>query len=224
MTSIGEAVSRVRNVLKAVKEDPFLTDRLIYSLIVKHAKLLMRQQDSLDELLKFQSFFKVLPCLELIDVDRVEACCGIQSGITIKRTKDKLPKIMEGSFGPLFRSVTSIDTSQDVYRTYPALYTSLTKTSGYKYNKKKYFWYLNDYLYLPNVEWDAVKVEGIFEDDISWLTCDSQADKCRKRQDDEFQIPDYLFAQVEQSVLQELTISMQVPMDTAADDNQNILR
>ena len=27
MTTIGEAVSRVRNTLKAVKEDPFLTDR-----------------------------------------------------------------------------------------------------------------------------------------------------------------------------------------------------
>ena len=27
MTTIGEAISRVRNTLKAVKEDPFLTDR-----------------------------------------------------------------------------------------------------------------------------------------------------------------------------------------------------
>jgi len=26
MTTVGEAISRVRNVLKAVKEDPFLTD------------------------------------------------------------------------------------------------------------------------------------------------------------------------------------------------------
>jgi hypothetical protein len=29
MTTVGEAISRVRNVLKAVKEDPFLTDRTI---------------------------------------------------------------------------------------------------------------------------------------------------------------------------------------------------
>ena len=30
MTTIGEAISRVRNALKSVKEDPFLTDRTIY--------------------------------------------------------------------------------------------------------------------------------------------------------------------------------------------------
>ena len=35
MTSIGEAISRVRNTLKAVKEDPFLTDRVIYSSLIK---------------------------------------------------------------------------------------------------------------------------------------------------------------------------------------------
>jgi len=35
MAAIGESISRVRNVLKAVKEDPFLTDRFIYSLIMK---------------------------------------------------------------------------------------------------------------------------------------------------------------------------------------------
>ena len=31
MTTIGETISRVRNTLKAVKEDAFLTDRIIYS-------------------------------------------------------------------------------------------------------------------------------------------------------------------------------------------------
>ena len=31
MTTIGEVISRVRNTLKAVKEDAFLTDRTIYS-------------------------------------------------------------------------------------------------------------------------------------------------------------------------------------------------
>ena len=38
-TTIGETVSRVRNTLKAVKEDAFLTDRFIYSVVSKFAKL-----------------------------------------------------------------------------------------------------------------------------------------------------------------------------------------
>lgn len=224
MTNIGEGIARVRNVLKAVKEDPFITDRFIFSMIIKHAQFLIRQQDTMNQLLKFQSFFKKLPCVELIEVDKIEACCDIKSGITIRRTKDKIPRVMEASFGPLFRSVMSIDGSQEIYRTEPSHYRSLTLTSGYKYNKNKYYWYLNDYLYFPNIPWDAISVEGIFQDDISAFSCDSCEDKCTPRQEQEFQIPDYMFAQIEQNVLKEMTMSAQVPPDPAADDNQNILR
>ena len=46
MTTVGEATSRVRNILKAVKEDPFLTDRFLYSLIMKYAKTLIRRQEN----------------------------------------------------------------------------------------------------------------------------------------------------------------------------------
>jgi hypothetical protein len=224
MNTIGEAISRVRNVVKAVKEDPFITDRFIFSLIIKNGKFLMKQEDAFNKLMKFQSFFEPLPCLELIEVDRIEACCDVESGIKIRRTKDKLPGIMEASFGPLIRSVTSIDGSQEVYRTYPSMYKGMTKTSGYKYNKKKYYWYLNGYLYFPNLPWEAVAVEGIFENDLALFNCSSCEEKCKPRQDSTFQIPDYLFAQIEQNVVKELTITLQVPADTATDDKQSNLR
>ena len=223
--NIGTAISRIRNVLKAVKDDPFVTDRFIYSLINKNALFLMKQEDSYNKLLKFQSFFKSLPCIELIEIDKIEACCAeVTSGITIMRTKEKIPKLMEASFGPLVRAVTSIDGSQEVYPTQPSQYAGMTKTSGYKYNKNKYYWYLNDYLYFPNIQWEAVKVEGIFENDISAFTCDDCEAKCKPRQEQDFQIPEYLFAQIEQYVLKEMTMSAQIPSDTAVDDNQNILR
>jgi hypothetical protein len=223
--NIGTAISRVRNMLKAVKDDPFITDRFIYSLINKNALFLMKQEDSYNKLLKFQSFFKSLPCVELIEVDKIEACCSnVTSGITIMRTKDKIPKLMEASFGPLIRSVTSIDGSQEAYITQPSIYAGMSKTSGARYNKNKYYWYLNDYLYFPNIQWEAVKVEGIFEDDISDFLCDSCEQRCVPMQDKDFQIPEYLFAQIEQNVIKDLTVSLQIPSDAAVDDNQNILR
>ena len=43
MTTVGEAISRVRNTLKAVKEDAFLTDRVIYYSIMKYAKALIKR-------------------------------------------------------------------------------------------------------------------------------------------------------------------------------------
>jgi len=49
-------------------------------------------------------------------------------------------------------------------------------------------------------------------------------DTCTPRQLQSFQIPDYLFAQIEQNVIKELTITLQVPADTATDDKQSNLR
>ncbi len=224
MTTIGESISRVRNLVKAVKQDAFITDRLIYSLILKYAKLYIKKQDMLNIRLKFASLFRRLPCLELIEVDKVEACCGsVSSDCKIMRTKDKLPLPFEGTYGAFIRTVAAIDGSNECYRTQPSSFVSMTKTPTFKYNKKKYYWYLNDYLYFPNLDWEAVSVEGIFQDDISVFTCEKDGE-CKIRQNDKFNIPDDLFAEVEKQVWTDLVGSAQVPVDSAISDKQNILR
>ena len=45
-TTVGEAISRVRNTLKAVKEDPFLTDRTIFFSLIKYGNSLMKREDN----------------------------------------------------------------------------------------------------------------------------------------------------------------------------------
>jgi hypothetical protein len=220
MTSIGEAISRVRNTLKAVKEDPFLTDRQIYFLLTKYAKTLIKREDNQFRLMKISSIFKVLPYVELIDVDKVEAgCIGVYSHCYFKRSKDKLPTILDGMFGPIIRTVSSIDGGIEMFRTDPGTWVSITKSTTYKYNKRPYFWYLNGYIYVPNVDWDAIRIEAIFENDVP--TCDS--DQCQLIQDQPLNIPEYLFSEVEQFVMKELTITTQLPIDNA-DDSQNVLR
>ena len=97
MSKISEAISRIRGQVKAEVQDAFVTDRYIYSLIEKYAQVLMRRQDYANKLMKFNSVWKTLPYIELIDVDKVEAhCAGITSGCTIKRSKKKLPSMFEG--------------------------------------------------------------------------------------------------------------------------------
>jgi hypothetical protein len=220
MTTIGEAISRVRNTLKAVKEDSFLTDRQIYFLISKYGKTLIKREDNQFRLMKMSSIFKVLPYVELIDVDKVEAgCVGVYSGCYFKRSKDKLPNILDGMFGPIIRTVSSIDGDTELIRTEPGIWSSITKSSTFKYNKRIYFWYLNGYVYVPNVDWDAIRIEAIFENDVP--LCDE--DMCIPMQDQPLNIPEYLFSEVEQYVLKELTMTMQVPVD-GGDDSQNILR
>jgi hypothetical protein len=220
MTTIGEAISRVRNTLKAVKEDSFLTDRQIYFSLTKYGKTLIKREDNQFRLMKMSQLFKVLPYVELIDVDKVEAgCVGVYSGCYFKRSKEKMPSILDGMFGPLFRTVSSIDGTLELFRTDPGTWASITKSTTFKYNKRPYFWYLNGYIYVPNVEWDAIRVEAMFENDVP--ICDEEM--CTPMQDQPLNIPEYLFSEVEQFVLQELTMTIQVPGDLT-DDGQNILR
>jgi hypothetical protein len=220
MTTIGEAVSRVRNTLKAVKEDPFLTDRTIYYALTKYGQTLLKREDNQFRLMKISSIFQVLPYVELIDVDKVEAgCFGVYSGCYFKRSKEKLPTIFDGAMGPIIRTVSSIDGSIEMFRTDPGTWVSITRSTTFKYNKRPYFWYLNGYLYVPNVDWDAIRVEAIFQGKVE--SCDT--DPCSIRQDDPLPFPEYLFSEVEQFVIKELTMTIQVPTD-GPDDSQNVLR
>lgn len=220
MTTVGEAISRVRNTLKAVKEDAFLTDRNIYFLLTKYGQTLLKREDNQFRLMKISSIFQVLPYLELIDVDKVEAgCIGVYSGCYFKRSKEKLPTILDGAMGPIIRTVSSIDGTTEMFRTDPGTWVSMTKTTTFKYNRNKYFWYLNGYLYSPNIDWEAVRMEAIFEGQVDTCTTDD----CLVRQDQPLPFPEYLFSEIEQFAVKELTLALQVPVDTL-DDSQNILR
>jgi len=223
MIKISEAISRIRGQVKAEVQDAFVTDRYIYSLITKYAKFLMRRQDFANKLMKFNSIWNFLPFVQLIEVDKVEAhCTGIQSECTIKRTKDKLPEMIEGYWGPLIRTVSSIDNSIELYPTQPGTYTSMTKTTSFRYNKSKFFWYLNGYLYFPDLDWDAVRVEAVFDDDIGAWLCDGE-DKCVPRYDQKINIPDFLFAEIETQILQVMTNTIKIPSEDS-DNKQNINR
>lgn len=223
MTTIGEAISRVRVALKAVKEDPFLTDRNIYFAIIKYGKTLLKREDNQNRLMKISSLFSYLPYVELIDVDKVEAdCTGVYSECYFKRTKEKLPDVFTGAFGPVFRTVSSIDGTIKVFRTEPGTFASMSRTTNFKYNKRKYFWFQNGYLYLPNVEWDAIKIEGIFEGSTGDFQCNPE-DQCVAKQNQNLALPEYLFSEIEQFVIQELIMAAKIPTD-GPDDSQNVLR
>jgi hypothetical protein len=223
MTTIGETISRVRNTIKGVREDAFITDRYIYSLILKYAKLFIQRQDTANRILKFQNLFETLPCVELIEVDKIEACCaGIKSKCIIMRTKEKLPLVLQGPYGPLFRTVSSIDGSTIAYETNPVTYTIMTHNSTFKYNKNAYYWYVDGYMYLPNVMWEAVRIEGLWSDSVSYLKCDSDL-ACKIRQEDNTHVPEYMFAEIEKMVLSDIMTLAQIPQEPA-ENGQNILR
>lgn len=220
--TIGDVISRLRNQIKGNKQDAFLTDRMIYSFVLKQAKWLMKREDSKNKLMAFSAVIQTMDYVELVEVDRVEACCtGVSSDCKIKRTKEKLPVFLQGYFGPLIRTIASLDGSEELQPILPTIYSNLSKSKNFRFNKTKYYWFIDDYIYFPNLEWDAVRIEGIFEDDISPWTCEE--DDCRLKQDQTFNVPDYLLAELEMSVFKDFMGIYQIPED-GPNDKQNIAR
>lgn len=219
MNTIGELTNRLRNQMKSTRQDAFLTDRYLYSMAMKHAKLFLRREDGLSKILRFRSAFQPLNLVKLIDVDPAELQCRcIDTGCRIKRTEERLPKVFEGYNGPLIRTVSSIDHSEICMVTSMPMWEQMSKQGTFKYNRTKYYWFLDGYLYLPNVEWEAIRVEALFEDDISTFNCDTK-DDCLYRQDSSVGIPEYLFSEIEALVIRDLSLLLQVPSDQSHDLN-----
>jgi hypothetical protein len=212
---IAEAVSRLKNQIKSVGQDAFLTDRFVYSVLRKYAHLYIRRQDSGNKVMKVTSLFQPVQA-ELEEVDpALSGCRCILSGCRIKRTKGKLPDIIEGYWGPIIRSVTSLDYSVQLEQTYPTQYEKMITQKNFRYNTKKYFWYLDGYLYFPDIEFDYVLIEALFEVSVNGDIC--KPDPCEYYQEKEYFISDFLFAEIEQGVLKDLGMIMQIPQDIQSD-------
>lgn len=217
-TKVGEIISTIRKQIKALNKDAFITDRFIYSLVLKHSAWLLRREDSLNKILRFNSSFQTLDYVELVEVDKIEAgCTGLKSDCTIMRTKEKLPSFLMGYWGPIIRTVSSIDGSEELDISTPSSYLKIANSKNYKYNKNKYYWFSDGYLYFPDIDWDAVKIDGMFEDDISFYKC-NPADSCVSKQDRAFNVPGYLQAEIESHVMRDdLMIMFQIPGDPTHD-------
>lgn len=223
MQTKGDAISRIRNNVKAVREDAFMTDKYIYSLIDKYGKLLLKREDNALKVMRKDELFSFIPYLQLEEVDKIDSdCIAIKSRCTIMRTVNKLPNIIEGSYGPLIRSISSLDMSIDAKPTHPMLFNKLSKSTTFKYNKDVYYFFRDGHIYVLNATWEAIAMEAIFDDDISAELCNCE-DDCQNMQDTKLPFPDYMMADVDNMVLNTIMAGAKIPADDH-DDKQHILR
>ncbi len=222
MESKGDTISRVRRLIKGIKIDAFLTNRFLYSMVLKYAKLYMKRLDDGNKLSLWNSLFEVLPGVELIPVSKIEACVDIDTCCEFRRTKNRLPPLLDGTYGSKIRTITTIDGTFQVYETQAKTYNKMIKSTSFKYNKNKYFWLNDGYAYFPNNEWELVDIDGLWENDIDQYKCCAD-NCCVNRVDERSNIPDSLFVEIESGVRQELLNMIQVPNDDKQ-DGQNIAR
>lgn len=227
MSTIAESISRVRNGLKAVREDAFITDRYIYSVIMKYGKTLMERENRLKNLFSNDMLFKEIPYLELTDAPVFNSCDGlVTSDCYIKRSIEKLPEISTIKGGQLIRYVSSVDHSVELKKTTPERYGRMRNLSSFKYNKTKYYWIIDGYVYVPDCDFDAICISASFNGDVSGFLCPAEQNGkvyCSNRQDDELTIPEYLLSEAEQNARAEIIPMMQIPVDMS-NDKQNVIR
>ncbi len=226
MSTIAESVSRVRNGLKAVREDAFITDRFIYSLIMKYGKTLMERDNRVKNLFTNSKMFSEIPFFRLTQVTTIDGCYGsLIKGCKIMRSVDKLPKISTTKNGMMIKYVSSVDHSVQFIRTSPERYERMKNLSSFKYNKSKYYWILNDYIYVPDVDYEAISISALFEEGIGEFLCETgkKSSECTVMQENELPIPEYLLSEAEQNARTELLPMLQIPVDTS-NDKQNIIR
>jgi hypothetical protein len=212
-------LDRVRGKLRTFKQDAKQTDREIWNLYKPWLSQTIKELDSKNKLMAFNALFQTLDVVPLVEVDKLEAgCTKLKSGFTIMRTEDPVGELfMEAYWGGMIRSVTSIDGSEGFQPITPEGYQRLSETVDFKYNKTLYYWYLNDYLYFPNISWNAVRIVAITEDDISKYKCDSD-ERCLPKQEQSLNIPDYILARVESLLFQSLGLTLQIPVDNTNDN------
>lgn len=216
-TRIGDVVSRLRGAIKADRQDSFVTDKYLWGTFLTYATMRIKQLDERGKLMAFTSIFETLDYVKLEETDWIEAgCTGVKSYRTFRRTCSTLPMFMEGKWGPMVRSVTSLDGRTPFQLTSLDNYVILSNQYNFRYNKTKYCWWLNDRLYFPDISYPAVRIEGMFQEDISKFKCNYD-DKCKPRQQQSLNIPDYILADIIKLCLAEFNGDRAFPSDPQHD-------
>lgn len=193
--TISELISSIRGMNRLINADNRLSDRFIYNEAVSIKNLLLKQESNKNRLFGSPTLFKTIKKLDLISVDTIEAC-DINSDCIIKRSKDRLPTIVESSGGYLVRSITSLDGSTSVFLTTDLAVARKSNIQDKHASKEPLSFIRDNYLYLVNVPWPFVRIEAIFEspDEIDSLNaCDTEDEiSCTAAFDQAFAIPNYL--------------------------------
>ena len=215
--SIREHISRIKATLKLNNADARLTDRHIYALMKKHSSFLLKRDSSW--LKVSSSIYQTMAKMDLIEVDTVEAC-NIDTDCNIKRSRYKLQNVIENQDGPIIRRVASLDGSTIVTPTESSAYFRKIKKATAKYDKSVYYWYMNGYLYFPNLEWDAVRIEAYFENKVENDCCEEKP-YCSYKQDEMFILPDFLISGMDQLIVQDLSVYLKIPQDQLINKSEN---
>ena len=212
MSTKKEVIARFRNAIKEVSADSVYTDRYLWHIYATNAKNLLRT--AIDRGLVYaQNNIWTPVCTKMEPVSSLLCnCFCLPYDCTVYRSKLKLPKFVEGPSGMAYRFIATPDISAQLILVTPYQYSIKSKI---KYNKEKYVFIHDGFLYTPGSTYPQLIISALFEEDVSKYDCayDSTDVSCGSALVAPSFIPDYLEDYAIKAGLQELFPTKQLPTD-----------
>jgi len=221
-----ELISRLRNSLNEVSTDTHFTNRYLWNVLWSGIKTVIKQDADNARKLYNQAGLWQNICVKMKPVSPILCdCVNIPLDCVLYRSEYQLPKILESSYGFIYRFISSPDLSVKFTLVTPYDYDRKSKI---KYNREKYAFIHNGYLWSPNAQFPVLTVSGIFEQDTKSLpefNCDQLSEeqlggKCNSILDTPSGVPDYLETSVIRIALEELGASKASPRDELPNQNE----
>lgn len=222
MNTKRSSINELRKMLQEVGADSNYTNQFLYGILSKQAKWLIKREISAGRIFRNTTFFQTLGCQDVIEVSTIDACCPVKTNCKIYRTKNKLPNIWADDYGPVIKSVLSVDGTTEFFITTPMGWQNKRNDPYQKKTSEKYTFFTDGYWWFPEHNPHRINLYGFFVDDISQLSNCSEKKECIRFLDTEFFIPPWVEAEMLSKALQSLLPSKQMQEDE--DINKNTIR
>lgn len=207
MISWNEAISRVKNGIKEANADSRLTNKQIFSSLMTKSQLIIQRESDKLNLIRIETIFQSLSCIEMQEVSVIDDCCGVDSVCTVMRSKYPLPEMFNDDYGSIIKRLTTIDESIEMMLTTPTSILRAKKDTNSKYDKTVYAFFRNNYLFITNKKYPVVKLEAYFKEDLAFnkiFKCGTSTNNCLRFLDTKWWVPQKLEDPIINMVIEEL--------------------
>lgn len=218
---LRDIISELATDVKALNLDDRISYRYLLFKFNSKIEYFLRLEAKSREFAKLQNIWKPINCVELIDVGN-NSCQILDHCNTLKRSKDIIPEAFGTNYGLLMKVLT-IDSKSE--------FKLITNSSEYEdYRNRLYVGdriravYLeNKYLYIPNIDYDSVKILLIPKDPYAVDVLNGALTACSSPLDATVSYPEYLIKLAKEAALQEIAgVYKRVVSDENPNDNTNI--
>lgn len=221
MQTRSEVISRLRNSIKEVSSDSKFTNRYLWNVFNTNAQLLIQRESDRARLYNQSDIWQTI-CIKMDKVSPLLCdCLQLPLDCVVYRSRFKIPKILEGSFGKIYRFISSVDMSNFIILVTPYQF----QLKATKYNTEKYAFIHDDYIWAPNTKWSNLIISAMFAEEIpKEFKCDcedSSSDSCGSLLYLGSSLPEWLVQPAITMSLQELGVPKQIPQDELSNANSN---